>query len=226
MLVVGIVGDSGSGKTTVLNLLAERGAAVIEADAIAREVVAPGSPAWHQIRQAFGSEYLTENGSLDRAALGRLIFSDEEARQQLNEITHPPMLERIEAQLQRLAAEPPAPRIVALEAAVLKEMGALELVDVVVGVRAPLPQRVARLRQRDGLPEVEARQRLRSQEQAGLAQVPAQETIDNGGSLTQTRDRVAALWQRLLARSRATNPRGSIAQKGPDRTCNQGPPVL
>lgn len=203
MLVVGIVGDSGSGKTTVLELLGQRGAAIIEADAIARQVVAPGSSACRQIASTFGPEYLREDGSLDRAALGRLVFSNEAARQRLNAITHPPMLRRIEAELARLAGQQAPPSVVALEAAVLKEMGALELVDLVIRVTAPLATRVARLRERDDLSEEEARQRLRSQAQAGLAGISAQETVDNGGSLDRTRAQVAALWERVAARAEA-----------------------
>jgi len=215
VLVVGIVGESGSGKTTVLDMLAQRGAAIIEADAIARQVVAPGSPAWEQIRHSFGPDYLRADGSLDRAALGRLIFSDEAARQRLNAITHPPLLRRIEAELERLASKRQPPQVVALEAAVLKEMGALGLADAVVLVTAPLAARVARLRRRDKLPEAEARERLRSQERAGLAEVAAQEVLDNGGSLKQTRAQVDALWECLQARAEAQARASSTAKKAP-----------
>jgi dephospho-CoA kinase len=203
-LVVGVVGESGSGKTVVLQMLRALGAAIIEADAVARDVVAPGSAVLQAITDAFGAGFVRRDGSLDRKALGRVVFGDDEARRKLNALTHPAMLARIRAEIRELAGGECGPEVVALEAAVLGEMGALELVDALIMVRAPRAVRLQRIRQRDGLSAEDAEARLAAQEQARLGELEADFVVDNAGSLTATRQQVQAVWGRLMA----ARPRG------------------
>ncbi len=197
-LVVGVVGESGSGKTVVLSMLGDLGAATIEADAIAREVVAPGSDALRGIADSFGSRFLLPDGSLDRKLLGRLVFGDEAARRRLNALVHPAMLSRIEAQVQDATQREEPPRVIALEAAVLEEMGALELVDVLVMVRAPRDVRLDRICRRDNLSVEDADARLAAQEQAGLGELETALVVDNGGDVARTREAVRVVWQQIL----------------------------
>ncbi len=201
MLVLGIVGETGTGKTTVLRMLEARGAAVVEMDQIAREVAAPGSEAVREIREAFGADYVRADGSLERGALGRCVFSDEAARRRLNAIMHPRMLTRLRARLGELRSQAPAPPVVAIEAAVLAEMGALGLVDCLVRVDAPHAARRERICRRDGLPVSEADARLASQHRARLGDLDADCVIDNGGDLAQTETQVQTLWQDLTGDS-------------------------
>jgi dephospho-CoA kinase len=199
MLTLGIVGDIGSGKTEVLRLLRECGAVVLEADAIAREVVAPGSPALRAIVARFGNQYLLPDGTLDRKALGRLVFSDEAARRALNDIMYPAIRDRIAARLEELRGSSAPPEIVAVEAAVLKEMNALSWADVLVQVHAPRPVRLARIQARDGLTRAEAEARLAAQERAGVSDVEAAFVVDNGADHQALRELVMDLWSRLRA---------------------------
>jgi dephospho-CoA kinase len=197
-LVVGVVGESGSGKTVVLSMLGDLGAATIEADAIAREVVAPGSDVLRGIADSFGSRFLLPDGSLDRKSLGRLVFADEAARRRLNALVHPAMLSRIETQVQDAMQREVPPRVIALEAAVLEEMGALELVDVLVMVRAPRDVRLDRICRRDNLSGEDADARLAAQEQAGLGELETALVVDNGGDVARTREAVRVVWQQIL----------------------------
>ncbi|MFQ6096325.1 MAG: dephospho-CoA kinase [Armatimonadota bacterium] len=199
MLKVGIVGDIGSGKTEVLRLMRDLGAEALEADAIARDVVRPGSEALRAIGGRFGRRYVRPNGTLDRAALGRLVFSDESARQALNEIMYPAIRERMAARIEELRSRERPPDVVAFEAAVLKEMNALALADVVVRVEAPREARLERIRARNGLPDSEAQARLAAQERIALSDVPADFVIENDGDLDGLRHRVRDLWRRLHA---------------------------
>jgi dephospho-CoA kinase len=197
-LIIGVVGESGSGKTVVLEMLGRLGAATIEADAIAREVVAPGSAVLKAIGEHFGAEFLRPDGALDRKALGRLVFSDEGARRALNALTHPAMLSRINGRIAALAGGRPPPAAIGLEAAVLQEMGALDLVDVLIMVRAPRALRLERIRRRDSVTEREAEARLAAQEDAGLGRLAADFVVDNGGALALTEEQVREVWPRMM----------------------------
>ena len=202
-LIVGVVGESGSGKTVVLEVLGALGAATIEADAVAREVVARGSEVLKAIVQTFGAEFRRPDGSLDRKALGRLVFANEGARRRLNALTHPAMLARIQDRIRELAGGERPPEVVAVEAAVLREMGALELVDVLIMVEAPRSVRLERIRRRDNLTPREAEARLAAQEHAGLGELQADYDVDNSGDIALMREQVRAVWERMLcARTR------------------------
>ena len=135
MLVIGLVGATGAGKTAVLRRFGELGARTVAADELSREVLAPGAPALRQVRDAFGDEYFDAQGHLLRKALGNLIFREEAARRRLDGIVHPLMTELLRARLAQWRREDVAVAVV--ESAVLEEMGAAGLVDVLVREDAP-----------------------------------------------------------------------------------------
>lgn len=189
---VGLTGGVGSGKSTVAALLAERGAVVIDADAIAREVIQTGTPGFGAVVERFGRAVLAADGSLDRAALASIVFADGSARADLNAIVHP----LVGARFAQLAAAAPADAIVVYDVPLLVEGGLAGEFDVVVVVTAQLPTRLARLAQR-GLPEAEARARVAAQASDEQREAVADEVLSNDGSPAELAARVAALWRRL-----------------------------
>lgn len=196
MIIIGIVGAIGAGKTEVLRLLEERGAAVVAADELSREVLAPGQPALQQVREAFGDQYFNDRGELLRRKLGELVFADEAARRRLDDIVHPLMTEALRRRLGCWRAE--GVPVAVVESAVLEEMGARPLVDRVVAVTAPEGVRLRRLMARDGMTEQEARRRLEVHQRLGLAMPDADLVVENSGSLEELRERVEHLWQALV----------------------------
>lgn len=203
-LRLGLTGGIGSGKTLVARLLRDLGAAVVDADAIAREVVAPGLPAYTGIVRAFGPGVLRADGTIDRAALGARIFADAEARRTLNALTHPHIRRRMGEEGARLSTMP-AVDVVVFDIPLLLEttdgrdldLDGIVVVDAAEGVRA------ARLVARDGLTEDEARHRLGAQIPLAQKVARADWVIDNNGSPEQTRQQVEALWKTLQDRRRS-----------------------
>lgn len=193
MLLVGLTGGIASGKTTVSCLLAEYGAHVIDADYIAREVVMPGSPAWYKIRDHFGPQVLFADGSIDRTALGDLVFADAVKLSLLNEITHPAILSRIADRLEELCERD---EIVVLDAALLLETRLAERADVIVVVRSPRECQLARLAQR-GLQPGAAEARVAAQRTDAQRLVHADIVVDNEGALEDLEERVAQVWAEL-----------------------------
>ena len=153
---VGLTGGIGSGKSTVVDMLADMGAAVVDADEIARRVVAPGSSVLERLAEKFGSEILLEDGTLDRALLAARAFADERGTRRLNEITHPAIREQAERDISR--AEETS-EIVVYEMPLLVESGQVSLVDVVVVVDVPESVQIDRAVRR-GMDETDVRQRL------------------------------------------------------------------
>lgn len=192
MLVIGLTGGMGAGKSTVARLLAEHGAHVVDADAIAREVVEPGEPALAAIVEEFGEEVL-DDGALDRGALAAIVFSDRERLATLEEITHPAIRGRIEARL-AVHREADDDRVVVLDHPLLVETGLADELAVVVVVTAPEEERVRRLAEgRDIAPE-DARARMRNQSGDDERRAAATHVIVNDGDLEELRERVADVW--------------------------------
>jgi dephospho-CoA kinase len=162
MPVIGLTGGIATGKSAVARLLRERGAEVLSADEAARDVVRPGSPVLARIVEAFGPGVLLPDGSLDRAALGRVVFADEDARLRLEAITHPAILALLRQRIDAIMAERPEAWVV-VETPLLYEAGMEDWFDRVVVVTAPEHLQVARLRERDGYSEEEARRRIAAQ---------------------------------------------------------------
>jgi dephospho-CoA kinase len=192
--VIGLSGGIGSGKSTVARMLAGLGAVVIDADAIAHELQAPGTPVLAEIAREFGAEILLPDGSLDRPALARRVFADPEARRRLGEITHPAvgreMLRRLEAA--RAAGAP----LVVMDNPLLFEgrvrRGEAERGEAIL-VYAPPETQVARQMARDGVTREFALQRMAAQLPIDAKRALATWVIDNGGSLAETERQVRQL---------------------------------
>lgn len=182
--------------------LAALGCHVIDADVLAREVVAPGEPAWRTVVEAFGREILQPDGSLDRARLGALVFADPAERRRLEAITHPAIQARRQAALAELAARG-FDGLVVQDAALLIEVGAAARVDRLVVVYADREVQIERLMRRDGLDRAEAERRLASQMPLAEKVRLAHYVIDNSGSPEETAAQVRAVHAALLAEHRA-----------------------
>lgn len=207
MLVVGLTGNIASGKSTVAARLAEFGAAIVDADLLAREAVRPGSRALPRIVERWGDEVLEPDGVLDRAALRQRVFSDREELDALNAIVHPEVqrlrLERVEE------ARDAGARIVVCDIPLLFEAHLADQFDAIVLVDAPRPLRLERLVLDRGLHETEAMDMITAQMPAELKRARSDFVIDNGGDREQLADRVHELWQSLEAEARRLDdPRG------------------
>ncbi len=200
MLVIGLTGGMGAGKSTVARLLGEHGAHVIDADAIAREVVQPGEAALAAIAEEFGDEVLTDDGALDRAAMAGIVFADEARLRALEAITHPAIRERIAERLlehEQAGQAEQEQRVVVLDHPLLIEAGLAEDLPIVVVVTAPEDVRVRRLVEGRGIDAADARARMRAQATDDQRRDAATHTVPNDGDTETLRDRVAALWHEL-----------------------------
>jgi dephospho-CoA kinase len=191
---VGLTGGIGAGKSTVATRLAARGALVVDADRIAREVVAPGTPGLADLVEAFGTGVLADGGGLDRSALGRLVFADATARRRLEEITHP----RIAARTARLVAGAPAQAVVVHDVPLLveKRMGAGY--HLVVVVHAPEGERLRRLVALRGLPVEEAQARVGAQADDAARRAVGDVWLENVGAPAELLAQVDRLWDERL----------------------------
>ncbi len=196
VLVLGITGNIASGKSTVSKELAHRGAVVLDADQLAREVVASGSSALKKVVKLFGTEILQKDGDLDRDRLGQMVFADVKVRAMLNGIIHPEIAKKSIEQLQQLRETTSAPLIV-YEAPLLFEVGAETRVDKVLVVKIDEEEQLRRLMARDRLSEADARQRMNTQMQQEKKIIRADFVIDNSGTLVETQKQVDALWGEL-----------------------------
>lgn len=197
-LVLGLTGGIASGKSSVAAIFAELGAVVVSADQLAREAVAPGSPALEALVAAFGPSVLTSTGELDRKAVGRLVFADPVARERLNAVTHPAIARLSAARLDTLRTQ--GVPLVVYEAPLLLEAGAEQRVDRVLVVTVDPGLQRQRLAARDRLdgPAIEARIAAQWPQAEKVAR--ADYVIDNSGSPAQTRQQVVALYGFLLSR--------------------------
>lgn len=196
-MVAGLTGGIAAGKSTFARALAAQGAVVVNADAVGREVVAPGEPALAEIIAAFGGKYLQADGSLDRAALGQRVFGDPPALAALNRITHPRIRVRLEARLAALQRRPPTGRVVVVEAAILLEAGWGDAVDRVVLVSVQPSTQVRRLTAGLNLTEAEARARIASQMAPAARLRHADFVVSGESSATETTAQAVALMEAL-----------------------------
>ncbi len=197
MLLVGLTGGIGSGKSTVARMLEERGAVVFDADALAREAVEPGTPGHDAVVERFGANVLAPGGELDREALASIVFADPAARRDLEAIVHP--------EVRRLLAEgceayQGSDRIVVFSAPLLVETGMHTAFEVLVVVSAPVQTQIERLLRDRAMSEEQVRARIAAQapleEKAAVADV----IVDNDGTLEELRGQVDGLWNDLRAR--------------------------
>lgn len=193
MLVIGLTGGIASGKSTVSGMLRELGAPVVDADAIVRAVQAPGTPVLAAIVAEFGEGILHPDGSLNRAALGRLVFTAPERRRRLEAIVHPAVRERMWAEVEQYRREGRA--AVVLDIPLLFEGGLERTVDRVWLVYVERAMQHSRLIARDGISPEEADQRISAQQDLASKRSRADVIIDNGGTVARTRTQVEAAWQ-------------------------------
>lgn len=191
---MGLTGGIACGKSTVSAMLARRGAILIDADQLAREVVEPGTPALAEVARVFGSGVLNEEGGLNRKELGRIIFGSEEKRRALEAILHPPirklMVERMEEN-ERLYPD----KLVVVDVPLLYESELEDYFQEVLVVYVPPEVQLERLMERDGLSREDAEKRLKAQMPIEWKKELADRMIDNSGSLADTEELIDALWK-------------------------------
>ena len=194
VLRIGLTGGIGSGKSTVSAALAARGAVVVDADRIAREVVEPGTPGLAAVVQAFGDGVLTPDGTLDRPALAAVVFADSDARRRLDGIVHP----LVRARAAEVAAAAPPGAVVVHDVPLLVESGQTAGYDLVLVVETPTETRVARLVRR-GLAEADARARIAAQATDEQRRAVADVVLDNSGTPEQLTAQVDRFWAERVA---------------------------
>lgn len=191
MMLIGLTGGIGSGKSTVARMCAQRGWRVIDADRIARDIVEPGQPALVELAQEFGQDILQEDGSLNRKELARRAFADTERTQLLNSITHPRIRE--ETQRQFVAAREEGVDFTVYDMPLLVDNGLEGDMDFVIVVDVNPEERVRRLVKFRGLDEVDARKRINAQVSDDERLAAATHVIDNNGTQEQLAERAAAV---------------------------------
>jgi dephospho-CoA kinase len=194
MLMVGLTGGIGAGKSAVAARLAQLGAVIIDADKLSREVVEPGTEGLAEIVAAFGSGVLTPEGALDRPALGAKVFGDEEARRRLERIIHP----RVRARTAEMVREAPADAIVVNDVPLLVETGLAPTYHLVVVVAADREVRIGRLTRDRGMSAAEAAARIGAQADDATRQAAADVVLLNEEDLAALHTRVDALWRDRL----------------------------
>lgn len=195
MLLVGLTGNIGSGKSTVAQLFSERGATIIDADVLARRAVEIGTPAFRAIVERWGTSVLAADGAIDRAALRRVVFSDSQQLEQLNKIVHP-AVERMRVALVEQARQR-GDRVVVCDIPLLFEKKMTGKFDRIVLVDAPRPVRLERLVRERGLRETEAMDMIVAQMPAELKRARADFIIDNDDTLAALDRQVADVWSSL-----------------------------
>ncbi len=198
MQVIGLTGGIASGKSTAARTLAELGARIVDADQVAREIVAPGQPALAEIVRAFGRDMLLPDGTLDRKKLGALVFADADKRRMLNAITHPRIGMETQARLQKLRDE--GVPVVIYEAALLVENGVHKALDGLIVVACDEATQLERLVDRDGFTEAEARARIAAQGPQAEKIAAATWVVDTSGPLAETKKQLARVWEEILSR--------------------------
>lgn len=196
MLLVGLTGNIASGKSTVAQLLSERGATIIDADVLARRAVERGSKAFDAIVLRWGTSVQSPDGHLDRAALRRVVFGNSKELEALNDIVHPEVERLREMRIDE--ARRRGDRIVVCDIPLLFEKKMAERFDRIVLVDAPRPLRLERLMSDRGLSETEAMDMIAAQMPAQLKQARADFVIDNASTLTELERRVDDVWASLV----------------------------
>ncbi len=213
--VIGLTGNIACGKSLVLRELAALGAETIDADQVARDVMAPGSSVLEAITETFGPDVLRPDGTLDRRALGAIVFRDPEALRRLEAITHPVIVAEI-----RRRVEESNRRVVVIDAIKLFESSLASDCDEVWVVTCRPEQQLARLIARDALSEEEALARIRAQPPQEEKIARADRVIDNSGSMEVTRQQVQALWREVLAKTDGTDCPMLAGSSRPSYTAN------
>ena len=196
-MLVGLTGGIGSGKSLVAELLEAHGAVIVDADVLAREVVAPGTPGLAAVADRFGGGVLGADGSLNRPALGRVVFGDPDARRDLEAIIHPAVRARAAA----LTAAAPPDSVVVQVIPLLVETGQQANFDLVVVVDVDPAVQLSRITQRDGLSEPEAQARINAQASREVRLAAADLVLENNGTAADLGSAVDRLWSTLKTTS-------------------------
>jgi dephospho-CoA kinase len=192
MLVIGLTGSIGTGKSEVARLLQALGAVIINADQVGHNAYKPDSDSWREVVQAFGEEILQSNREIDRGKLGAVVFADPEQLARLNKIMHPRMARMVAEELERLRSQDSGVAVV--EAALLYEAGWDSLVDEVWATDSPLELVIQRLQARNGMSAEEVLKRIESQMDRSERLARAQVVVDNSGDKTALEKTVHRLW--------------------------------
>ena len=200
MLLVGLTGGIGTGKSTVARMLEKRGAVVFDADVLARQAVAPGTPGFDQVIERFGPNVLAPGGGLDREALASIVFSDPAARRDLEGIVHP--------EVRRMFAEGceeyrDSDRVVVFSAPLLVETGMHTAFDRLIVVSAPVATQIERLMRDRGMAERDVQARIAAQLPLEAKAEVADILVDNEGTLEDLERRVERVWRDLDDQARA-----------------------
>ena len=219
MLRVGLTGGIGAGKTTVARRLVERGAVLVDSDALAREVVGPGTEGLAEVVAAFGEEVLAPDGTLDRPALAAVVFQDAVARKRLNAIVHP----RVRQRSAELIAAAPADAVVVQDVPLLVEGGMASLFPLVIVVHADAEERIRRLVEQRGMSEADARARIDAQADDDARRAAADVWLDNSGKSDDLDAAVDELWERRLVPFEANLRQRRAVPGGPPRLVDPDP---
>jgi dephospho-CoA kinase len=199
MRLIGLTGNIASGKTAVADMLAERGAVIVDADVLAREAVSKGSPALDAITARWGAEVLDDEGNLDRSSLRHIVFQNQEDLDALNEIVHPEVARLRKREIE--AAKQRGDKILVCVVPLLFERHLAEEFDAIVLVDAPRSLRLERIVRDRGIDETEAMKMIASQMPADLKRARADYVIENAGSLRELEDEVDRVWGEIAGDS-------------------------
>ena len=201
MLKVGLTGNIASGKSSVADVWRSMGAAVVDADELARRAVEPGTPAHAAIAREWGPWVLEDGGALDRAALRQIVFADPDARARLEGIVHPAVAALRDEHYREARAR--GEKLIVADIPLLFEVGLADEFDVVVLVDAPEEVRLRRLVEERGLDEEEARRMIAAQMRSELKRARADMVIENGGTMGDLQDSARDVWRSLVRRAEA-----------------------
>lgn len=196
MIVIGLTGSIGSGKSEVSKMLGQLGASIIDADRIGHETYLPGSPAWHQLIEVFGQGIVKVSGEIDRKKLGTIVFEDPVALETLNRIMHPIMQQMVKDNIQKYRKT--MAKVVVLEAALLIEAGWHTLVDEIWIMSSSKTEILKRLRSSRGMTNNEIRNRMKSQMGSSMKEQYATVIIDNSGTIDELRVQVQGIWSNRI----------------------------
>jgi len=201
-IVIGLTGNIGSGKSTVLQMLAKLGAQIIDADKLAHDVIAPDGPAYAAVGDTFGQDILKTGGHIDRSKLGDIVFRDPQALARLEALVHPTVIARTQELIEQAGAE-----VVVVEAIKLLEAGlARRLCHEIWVVTCHPEQQLARVMAQRGLTEAQARLRMEAQPAQAEKIAQADVVIDNSGMMEETRRQVEAGWEKLMKAKEGKEP--------------------
>ncbi|HEY5647934.1 MAG TPA: dephospho-CoA kinase [Nitrospiria bacterium] len=211
MILIGLTGGTGCGKSRVAAIFRQLGGHIIDADEVARDVVRPGKPALKKIRAAFGKSILTSNNSLDRKKLGNIIFLNPKKRSQLNQIIHPYIFREEERRRKQIFKRSPG-AVVIFDAALLIETGSYQLMDRNILVTADRNTQLTRIMERDGLSRKEALGRIRAQWPSYRKKKFADYVLDGRLPAGKLKVKVRKIYKELKALSRVSTPLRSRAK--------------